>query len=450
MRNTVKIISLSAAAVMLLGSCSTKPFVIDPMNGPVFPVSVDEAHLHDYMNPVAVKKLSENILRAGVNTHSYEFNKIVDTPAPSGYKPFYITHYGRHGSRSNWGGRNYENVIRVLTKAKEAGILSASGDSLLVEAQAVLDGWDGMDGRITPRGVREHKGIATRMYSRFGDIFKNGNKIVRIESSTVERCLISMSGFVSALTANQPDLDIRMTAGEKFQKYITNGASGRATAETNMLTRQLSRSQEVDTVSIMSRLFTDPVAAREFIPRTVDAFQGDILATASIAEDFDIETNVYRYLPFDVIYRYWDSTNRGIYMQHCNSASFGKERMDSTKPLVKDILKKADEVLATGAYCADLKFGHDYPLLALEAFLSLEGIGEAWEFEDVPEKWFGSDWVSMAGNVQLVFYKNGKGNVLVKALANERETPIIGLTPVKGPYYNWSDYKALLEKKLAE
>jgi len=450
MNRAVKLISLSAAAAILISSCGTKPFEVDPMNGPAFPVSVDAAHIHDYMNPTAVEKLKENILRAGVNTHSYEFGKIVDTPAPSGYKPFYITHYGRHGSRSNWGSYSYDNVIRVLTQAKETGILSPSGDSLLVEAKAVLEGYNGMDGRLTPRGVREHKMLATRMYSRFGDIFKNGNKIVRVESSTVERCLVSMSGFVTSLAANQPDLDIRMDTGSKIMSYITNGASGRVSAEVGRLTSVLSHSQEVDTVSIMTRLFTDPVAARAFIPRTVDAFQNDVLATACIAEDFDITTNVYRYVPFDAIYRFWDSTNRNIYMQHCNSIPFGGERMHSSKPLVADMLKKADEVLETGAYCADLKFGHDFPLLALEAFLSLEGIGEPREFDDVAGNWFGSEWVSMASNVQLVFYKNSKGNVLVKVLANERETPIIGLTPVKGPYYNWSDYRALIEKKLAE
>ena len=32
--------------------------------------------------------------------HSYEAPEaIVDTPAPKGYEPFYVSHYGRHGSR---------------------------------------------------------------------------------------------------------------------------------------------------------------------------------------------------------------------------------------------------------------------------------------------------------------------------------------------------------------
>jgi len=56
---------------------------------------------------VAVRALMEENSRAGNNLNSYEFFPIVDTPAPKGYKPVYISHYGRHGSRSNWGGKAY-------------------------------------------------------------------------------------------------------------------------------------------------------------------------------------------------------------------------------------------------------------------------------------------------------------------------------------------------------
>ena len=47
----------------------------------------------------ALRLIAENPDRAANNMHSYEFNPIVDTKAPKGFKPFYISHYGRHGSR---------------------------------------------------------------------------------------------------------------------------------------------------------------------------------------------------------------------------------------------------------------------------------------------------------------------------------------------------------------
>ena len=40
-----------------------------------------------------VKYLKGDIRRAAFNTHSYEFEPVKDTPAPKGYKAFYISHY---------------------------------------------------------------------------------------------------------------------------------------------------------------------------------------------------------------------------------------------------------------------------------------------------------------------------------------------------------------------
>ena len=47
----------------------------------------------------ALRLITENPYRASNNMHYYEFFPIDDTPAPKGFKPFYISHYGRHGSR---------------------------------------------------------------------------------------------------------------------------------------------------------------------------------------------------------------------------------------------------------------------------------------------------------------------------------------------------------------
>ena len=51
------------------------------------------------MLPGPQEMLREDPNRAGVNTHIYEFIDEVYTPAPKGYKPVYLSHYGRHGSR---------------------------------------------------------------------------------------------------------------------------------------------------------------------------------------------------------------------------------------------------------------------------------------------------------------------------------------------------------------
>src|SRR5574344_2744961 len=46
------------------------------------------------------------------------------TPAPENYKPFYISHYGRHGSRYLINPKDYSYPHEVLKSADSAGVLT--------------------------------------------------------------------------------------------------------------------------------------------------------------------------------------------------------------------------------------------------------------------------------------------------------------------------------------
>ncbi|MBO5563726.1 MAG: histidine-type phosphatase, partial [Bacteroidales bacterium] len=57
--------------------------------------------------------------------------------------------------------------------------------------------------------------------------------------------------------------------------------------------------------------------------------------------------------------------------------------------------------------------------------------------------WYSGDMIPMGSNFQLVFYRSRRSeDVLVKLLYNEKERTVPGLTPVQGPYYNWSEMRA--------
>jgi len=159
--------------------------------------------------------IKERPQRASANYDPYEFGILEDTPAPKGYKPFYISHYGRHGSRSDWGDKHYKTLIDVLEQAGNQGLLTADGDSLLSAAKRVLAGYDGMDGRLTKRGAIEHYRIAERMFKRYPKVFKNGNREIRAVSSMVPRCLVSMAAFTSSLSACDKKLLFFLTFPEK-------------------------------------------------------------------------------------------------------------------------------------------------------------------------------------------------------------------------------------------
>ena len=176
--------------------------------------------------PEFARLLKEDISRAGCNTNSFEFKGIHDTPAPKGYKPFYVSHYGRHGSRSNWGGHRYKRLADSLQRAKDAGLLTASGDSLLTEVRQVYAFHDGMDGRLTPRGCEEHKMLARRLYNRYPKVFKQKGYEVRARSSTVQRCIVSMTAFTNELTITG---DGKVTYSSSKESVATVDADGKVT-----------------------------------------------------------------------------------------------------------------------------------------------------------------------------------------------------------------------------
>ena len=393
--------------------------------------------------------LKEDPDRAGVNTHPYEFHEIVDTPAPKGYKPVYISHYGRHGSRSDWGAKNYTYVIDILEKAEAQGLLTPEGDTLLNAARTVLDVHHGADGHLTGLGELEHRRLASRMYDRYPEVFKKGCGHIRVESSTVHRCLVSMADFTGELVRRQPGLDFKIDSDEIIMQHINNGCSPEHHKRSAVLLDSLRRSVHVDTVSIMKTLFVDPVAARA-LTGDLDRLQAKIWSVARIARSSGIDIDLYSYLPDDVVLKWWDYYNRELYIRHGNSVEFGEERMTLAESMVRDIVAKADEVLETGAYAADLKFGHDYPILALAGFLDLEGVGERMTFDEIPVRWTDPMNVPFAANMQLVFYRSRKSpEVLVKCVYGDKERRISDLSPVSGPYYRWNDVKAFIESRMS-
>jgi len=393
-----------------------------------------------YKNPKLAEQIYHNHAIAALNTCPYELaaQPGPDSKAPRGYKPFYISHYGRHGSRSSWDQEHYDEVIDILRTAKEAGILTASGDSLLVETELVKKGTNKMDGRLTVRGQREHKALAERMYKRYKRVFSRGSHNVRVLSSTVPRCLVSMAAFTNSLSEIDPRLDIVMDCGEEIQKEISNDSSKETRELRHHITDSLKNLIDVDYSQALSRIFSDTEAAKKLF-RSERSFFRNIYRIARISRSFDYDFDSFRFMPFDAMYAWAEYYNAYMYLGQCNSLQFGDNRMARTKPLIDNIVRLADDAIASGDVAADLRFGHDYPLMALCSYLGIEGIGERYDADGARANFNATDFSPFAGNLQMVFYRSRKAGkpILVKFLVNEKEVRLIDMEAMQGPYYEW-------------
>ena len=116
------------------------------------------------------------------------------TPAPKGYEPFYISHYGRHGARYMTGDRPYRRLTAQLDSAYRTGLLTKHGKD--VRERIVIAAADarGRAGALTPLGAKQHKAIAKRMYDNYPELMSQPLKVTANSSQTL-RVVHSMEAF---------------------------------------------------------------------------------------------------------------------------------------------------------------------------------------------------------------------------------------------------------------
>lgn len=416
--NMKRILILAVIAAMTFSSCASKSSGVQPL-----PESIED-----------------NLNRTGVNTNPYEYFHILETPIPSGYRPFYISHYGRHGSRSNWEGSTYGSILDKFTKAHEAGVLTEEGEKAFETTKAVVALHNHMNGRLTPRGAREHRAIAHRMFQKYRSVFLRDAKKVRAVSSVVPRCLVSMAAFTGELLSMDNALDIAWDTGEAFMKYCSSDDPDDLKADAYKVIHEYAAKRQIDSVYFGERIFNDMDSARGVVGSIADAAE-EALEIAVICGSFDLDEHLFQDFNIEDLKHYCSLVSLNLFLRQCNSAQFGDRRMavPEVENLVDDIIAKADEAIAGGPVNVDLRFGHDYQLLAICSRIGIKGIGERLTAEEAYNDWPGWFYSPFAGNLQMVFLKNKADNVLVKFFINEREATLLGLEG--GPYYNWEDVK---------
>lgn len=99
--------------------------------------------------------LSHMELTAG-NYASYPLPTGHLTPAPKGYEPFYISHYGRHGSRYMTSDKHYRRVRQQLDSALTLGILTEYGKDVRIRILTAAADAKDRAGLLTELGARQY------------------------------------------------------------------------------------------------------------------------------------------------------------------------------------------------------------------------------------------------------------------------------------------------------
>ncbi|MBP5800012.1 MAG: histidine-type phosphatase [Prevotella sp.] len=378
------------------------------------------------------------------------------TPAPKGKKPFYISHYGRHGSRYLIHFREYNYPFATLQMADRQGKLSERGKKVFQEIGLLREEAKGRLGELTPLGAEQHRKIANRMYRRFPEVFK-GDVCVDAKSTTVIRCVLSMENALQELASLNPKLRITSDASGHDMYYMNfqdiplskKRWSNEANAAYDAYCLKHAQYEQP-----LLRLFNDTAYARNNIH--LFRLNTEILKIASsvqgtkYAKQFSLFEDIYT---IDELYENWLQGNAYWYISFGPSPLNNGTQPFSQRNLLRKIIAEADSCIALPRPGATLRFGHETIVLPLTCLLGLNGFDQQ---EPDLEALEGRGWINykvfpMACNLQFIFYRKNPqdDDVLVKILLNENETTL-PIASDCAPYYHWKDFRDFYLKKLAD
>ena len=366
----------------------------------------------------------------------YEYTTPRLTKAPSGYKPFYISHYGRHGSRYYWNAMLYQELANLLTKAHERGQLTPAGEAFFEKFMAAKDELSTGVSELSNLGWEQHQRIARTMYNNFPEVFKKGGNVLAIASLS-GRCVLSMSSFCQELVQCNPKIEIR----EQSSRFTLDGVvpSDRQNPHKRQFPKAKPRWEQNKDKFPFDESLREKVVNRTFT--STDSLPGNMHHIGSNL------INLYTSLPsighegmmegliFDSeLAAQWEQNNLGSY-------TWVFEPQYEMIPILEDIIKKASAVIdGSSDHIADLRFGHDTCLGPLTVLMGLNGADkdpeDPFEVKNCYQNW----QTGKASNLQLVFYRDKHGDVLVKCLLNGREASL-PVPTTQYPYYRWTDFR---------
>ena len=347
---------------------------------------------------------------------TYDFDAPrVNEPAPKGYEVFYLSHYGRHGSRFIYSEAEYDTLNVVLNREH----LTASG----LKARDIFnENYPLLKGRaadLTESGKTQHRLLARRMMEDYPNLFRKGSE-VHAFSSDRTRCMMSMYNFLDELRLCRRGLEIHADYNSEYLKYL------RAQHPEPFDIKGYLR-DNFNPRSVFERLFASPEKAMESTDPW--SFVQELYYYSSHLEGAGIEDDFWTGILSE-------EEVRAIHRVENEKFSYNRGGLIPANQVVaqvglEHIIQTADQDIASGKSIVRLRFGHDTMIMSLMTLMGLPPFdGTRINSSDVP----------MASNIRFVFAKNKKADVLVKVQYNESDVM---------PWTEWAEFRTSCQSRIA-
>ena len=132
---------------------------------------------------------------------------------------------------------------------------------------------------------------------------------------------------------------------------------------------------------------------------------------ASDMQDVELNVSLYDIFTPEELESVYNKNNRSMTIVHGDLIENEGIPARSAISLWQRIETDADAAIVHGGVGADLRFGHDSNLYRLLTLMGIELRGEDYNYMD--------EILPMAANLQMIFYRNTQGDVMVQLLHNE-------------------------------
>ena len=358
--------------------------------------------------------------RLGGVYYAYPIESGDETPelkaAPAGYEPFYISHYGRHGSRWLTNDARYLWVNQHFNDDKN---LTKLGKNVKKRLAKIWKNAQGNGGQLTALGARQHRGIARRMYHNFPQLFTKDAHLTA-HSSTVNRCKVSMENFVDELKHLSDIQHLTPITREEDMAWIAY-----TSPEEKALENRTNVPLMISPDRFVKALFIDPSKVKE-----PTRLLTEMHTIASDMQDVELPVSLYDLFTAEEMQAVYEKNNKSMTIIHGDVIENEGIPARCATSLWQRIEADADAAIARGGVGADLRFGHDSNLYRLLTLMGIKLRGEHTNYMD--------EILPMAANLQMVFYKNAQGDVLVQLLHNEQS---IG-------FKSWKEFKQQVNERI--
>jgi hypothetical protein len=375
------------------------------------------------------------------------------TPAPKGKKPFYISHYGRHGSRNITKPEVFRTLLQLMTQAEEQKAMTSLGRDVMKRIEMMEADAHERTGELTVIGAQQHMDIMRRMVERFPEVF-NGNVTITAKSTTSIRSILSMCNALTQLKAMCPNLTINQDASLRDMHHlfhIDKELTAKASSDENKAYYDAFCQKYPTTDRLISTLFSDTSFINKFVDK--ERITSYLFQLASDLQDTDISNKLSLYDIFTEkeLYLNWKKKNTEWYLGWSFCPTNGGKMPYSQRFLLRNIIERADSCIQLAHTGANLRYGHDTALLPLICLLGVNGYDlNTTDLEQLEQLgWIDYHMIPMAGNLQIIFYRKNVADkdVLIKVLLNENEATLPLQTDV-APYYHWNDFRKYYLQRL--